>query len=218
MELIFVTLLNVMSRRFLCSPDLTYSIRPLKLGCSNISQWPSSTLQDWQSDMQYRSWMDSQSSINSWVWPPKLSLSQILILNCPLCCRTNRYIFIHANCVKSVFTNQFESVCFFILSNKIPKGETIKYEIAPLGSCDKNGCCPSSQCPSCQSWFQCAEGQGSLPFSRRPGYPGSLSGRTPQSNRCPPCRNCSDSGACGCRCSQCCTHRTDPGSSSPHRK
>lgn len=51
MELILVKLLIVMSRRFLCSPGLTYSIRPLKLGCSNISQWPSSTLQDWQSDM-----------------------------------------------------------------------------------------------------------------------------------------------------------------------
>ncbi|TNN55280.1 hypothetical protein EYF80_034546 [Liparis tanakae] len=40
-----------MSLKLLYSPGLMYIILPLYWGCSYISQWPSITLQDWQSFM-----------------------------------------------------------------------------------------------------------------------------------------------------------------------
>ncbi|TNN55279.1 hypothetical protein EYF80_034545 [Liparis tanakae] len=41
-----------MSLKLLYSPGLMYTILPLYWGCSYISQWPSITLQDWQSFMR----------------------------------------------------------------------------------------------------------------------------------------------------------------------
>ncbi|KAG7260515.1 hypothetical protein CRUP_011780 [Coryphaenoides rupestris] len=57
MSVIRLMLMNLwplmpMSLKLLYSPGLMYIILPLYWGCSYISQWPSITLQDWQSDMR----------------------------------------------------------------------------------------------------------------------------------------------------------------------
>ncbi|TNN30644.1 hypothetical protein EYF80_059206 [Liparis tanakae] len=54
MRLMLMNLMPLMpmSLKLLYSPGLMYTILPLYWGCSYISQWPSITLQDWQSFMR----------------------------------------------------------------------------------------------------------------------------------------------------------------------
>ena len=83
-------------------------------------------------------------------------------------------------------------------------------EILPWGSYGRTWCNPS--CPSCS----CS--RRTRPSSWSTGCPCSWCGRTPWSNLSPPCRSGTCSGRRTCLGSRSCTHRNDPGSSSPRRR
>ena len=80
----------------------------------------------------------------------------------------------------------------------------------PWGSCGRTWC--SRSFPSCS----CS--RSTRPSSGSTGCPWSWCGHRPWSSLSPPCRTDTCSGRRTGRGSHCCTHRNDPGSSSPRRR